>query len=93
MRDWTKESLIAQAQSILERLGTKSPRLYVCGNIGVPGRAYEDDVLSIVEWTEKGMLEIVRKENRNPVLMTCEDYGPLRYHGEFARIADHFFAL
>lgn len=68
---------------------------YICCSCFV----YEDDVVKIVVSGEKvrasepGLLEIVRKENNNPVLMADEKNYKIRYHGEFGFIKDHFFSL
>jgi len=65
----------------------------VNGYIAVDVFEYEDDKVRISRRRESKAMEILRKENHNPVLMINEDGSTLRYHGEFCYIEDHLKAL
>lgn len=65
----------------------------VNGHLCVPVFFYEDDVISVSSHRYGKEMEIERKENKNPVVMTREDGSILRYHGEFRFIRDHLEKL
>lgn len=86
------------AREVLFRKGEVKQEVCL-GYIGCLCFVYEDEVVKIVSTTERcrneeaGLLEIVRKENNNPVLMADEKNYKIRYHGEFSYIEEHFFSL
>lgn len=98
MNSFEFREICTHARTVLFRKG-KIQRDVCLGYIGCLCFVYEDDQVKIVSSTEKvgsdeaGILEIVRKENNNPVLMADEKNYKIRYHGEFAHIKEHFFAL
>lgn len=87
------DAVTLQARQILERRGTPSDSLCVCGHLCVPGVEYRDDVVHIKCWTQGTKLEIVKMDNLNPVIMTTEGYGYLRSHGEYRMLVAHLNSL
>jgi hypothetical protein len=88
-----RRDFLANCYLLLDRIGVEKDYVMVPSTTASPGIEYEDEVIRISKDAKSKVMEVEKKENRNPVIFTDEDGKAYRFHGEYIDLEDHLNAL